>query len=128
MSRQQSLLASEKEREYAGRELERARAHLEEAKAIIQEKDRALQVAVQEKDSLKAEMAIKVAKAEVDAVQAYKNGFKDTMDYLFLMRDVVNEYKASIKRLTQPLMATTTTALYLASRPLLLLRIRMRCL
>ena len=43
-------------------------------------------------------MAAKVAKAEVDAVQAYKDGFKDTMDYLFLMRDAVNEYKASIKK------------------------------
>ena len=43
-------------------------------------------------------MAAKVAKAKVDAVQAYKDGFKDTMDYLFLMRDAVNEYKASIKK------------------------------
>ena len=95
---QQSLLVAEKEREYAGGELKQARAHLEEAKAIIQEKDRALQVAVREHDSLKAEMATKVAKAEVNAVQAYKDGFKDTMDYLFLMRDAVNEYKASIKK------------------------------
>ena len=43
-------------------------------------------------------MAAKVAKAKADAVQEYKDGFKDTMDYLFLMRDAVNEYKASIKR------------------------------
>ena len=39
-----------------------------------------------------------MAKAEMDAVKAYKDGFKDTVDYLFLMRDAVNEYKASIKR------------------------------
>ena len=43
-------------------------------------------------------MAAKVAKAKVDAVQEYKNSFKDMMDYLFLMRDAVNEYKASIKK------------------------------
>ena len=35
-------------------------------------------------------MAAEVGKAKVDAVQAYKDGFKDTMDYLFLMRDAVN--------------------------------------
>ena len=43
-------------------------------------------------------MAAKVAKAKVDVVQEYKNSFKDTVDYLFLMRDAVNEYKASIKK------------------------------
>ena len=43
-------------------------------------------------------MATKVAKARVDVVQEYKNSFKDTMDYLLLMRDAVNEYKASIKK------------------------------
>ena len=89
----QSLLAVENEREYAGRELDRARAHLEKAKAIIQEKDRAFQVDARQQDALKAKMAAKVAKANADAVQEYK----DTMDYLFLMRDAVNEYKASIK-------------------------------
>ena len=47
---------------------------------------------------MKEEMAAKVAKAKVDVVQVYKDDFKDTMDYLFLMRDAVNEYKASIKR------------------------------
>ena len=43
-------------------------------------------------------MAAKVTEARADAVREYKNGFKDTMDYLFLMRDMVNEYKASIKK------------------------------
>ena len=43
-------------------------------------------------------MTAKVAKARADTVQEYKDSFKDTMDYLFLMRDAVNEYKASIKR------------------------------
>ena len=39
-----------------------------------------------------------MAKAKVDVVQECKDGFKDTMDYLLLMRDAVNKYKASIKR------------------------------
>ena len=39
-----------------------------------------------------------MAKVRVDAVQEYKNSFKDMVDYLYLMRDVVNEYKASIKK------------------------------
>ena len=43
-------------------------------------------------------MAAKVAKAKVDALQEYKNSFKDMVDYLLLMRDTVNEYKASIKK------------------------------
>ena len=47
---------------------------------------------------MKAKMAAKVAKAKADIVQEYKDGLKDTMDYMFLMRDAVNEYKASIKR------------------------------
>ena len=65
---------------------------------MIQEKDRVLQVAAWEQDVLKAEMAAKVSKAKADAVHEYKDDFKDTIDYLFLIRDVVNEYKASIKR------------------------------
>ena len=55
-------------------------------------------MAAREQGSLKVEMAAKVAKAETDAVKAYKDDFKDTVDYLFLMRDAVNEYKASIKK------------------------------
>ena len=38
------------------------------------------------------------AKARVDAVQEFKKSFKDTVDYLYLMRYAVNEYKASNKR------------------------------
>ena len=86
-------------------EADRARAELEQAKALILEKDRALQTATLEQESLKAEVAARkaevaasVAEAEMDAVKAYKDGFKDKVDYLFLMRDAVNEYKASIKR------------------------------
>ena len=43
-------------------------------------------------------MAAEVARARADAIQEYKNNFKDTMDYLYLMRDAVNEYKESIKK------------------------------
>ena len=45
-------------------------------------------------------MAAKVAKAQVDTFQEYKNSFKDTVDYLYLMRDAVNEYKESSRRST----------------------------
>ena len=55
-------------------------------------------VAAREQDALKAEVAAKVARAQADAVQEYKNNFKDTVDYLYLMRDAVNEYKESIKK------------------------------
>ena len=94
----QSLLAADKEKEYVGRERDQARADREQAKTFLQEKDRALQVAAREQDTLMAEMAAKVAKAKVDAVQEYKNSFKDKVDYLLLMRDAVNEYKAFIKK------------------------------
>ena len=43
-------------------------------------------------------MAAKVAKARVEPVQEHKNSFKDTVDYLYLMRDAVNKYKESIKK------------------------------
>ena len=39
-----------------------------------------------------------MAEARADTIREYKNGFNDTMEYLFLMRDAVNEYKASIKK------------------------------
>ena len=65
-SYQQSLLAAKNEREYAGRELDRARAHIEEAKGIIQEKDWALQVAARDQNALKVETTAKLAKAKVD--------------------------------------------------------------
>ena len=67
-SHQQSLLTAENEREHVGRELEKARAHLEEARTIIQEKDRALQTAVWERDTLRAGMAAEVGQAKVDVV------------------------------------------------------------
>ena len=95
---QKSLGIVEREREQAGREADRARAELKQAKALILKKDRALQTTTQEQSSLKAELVAKVAKAEMDVVKAYKNGFKDIINYLFLMRDAMNEYKASIKR------------------------------
>ena len=65
---QKSLLTAEKEKERVGREADRTRADFEQAKALILEKDRALQVTARVQDSLKAEMAAKVAKANVEAV------------------------------------------------------------
>ena len=94
----QSMLSLENEKEYADLERNRVKANLEQAKATLQEKERALLAATREQDALKAEVAAKVAKARVDAIQVYKNSFKDTVDYLYLMRDVVNQYKESIKK------------------------------
>ena len=94
----QSILALEKEKEYADLERDRAMADLNKANAILQERNRALQVAAREYDALKAKVAAKVAKALEEAVQEYKNNFKDTVDYLYLMRDAVDEYKMAIKK------------------------------
>ena len=48
-----SLLAIEKEKEYADLERDWAKADLEKAKATLQEQDRAFHVATQEQDMLK---------------------------------------------------------------------------
>ena len=45
-----------------------------------------------------AGIGAQVAKAREEAVQQYKANFKDTDDYLELMRDVVAEYKMVVKR------------------------------
>ena len=39
-----------------------------------------------------------MAKARKKAVQEYKNNFKDTVDYLYLKRDMMDEYKMAIKK------------------------------
>ena len=57
-----------------------------------------MQVVAREQDALKAEVAGKVAKAREEAVQEYKDNFKDTNDYLFLMKDALDEYKMAIKK------------------------------
>ena len=59
----ESILALEKEKEYADLERDRVKANLEKAKATLQERDRALQVAAWVHDALKAEVAGKVVKA-----------------------------------------------------------------
>ena len=43
-------------------------------------------------------MAGKVAKAHEEAIQENKDNFKDMNDYLFLMRDAMDEYKMAIKK------------------------------
>ena len=93
-----SILALEKENEHADLERDRPKADLEKAKAVLQEKDRALQVVAREYDALKAEVVSKVAKAQEEAVQEYKNNFKDMVDYLYQIKDVVDEYKMAIKK------------------------------
>ena len=39
-----------------------------------------------------------VARAREEAVQEYKNNFKDIDDYLNLMKDAVDEYKMAVKK------------------------------
>ena len=96
-----SLLALEKEKEYADRERDRARADLERANIALQEQDKALNAAAPERDMLKGELAgmgDKVARAREEAVQEYKDNFKHTDDYLDPMRDAVEEYKMGVKK------------------------------
>ena len=45
-----------------------------------------------------AEIRALVAQAREEAVQEYKANFKDTDDYIDLMRDATEEYKASLQR------------------------------
>ena len=94
MSCKHSLPALEKEKEYADLERDRAKADLEKAKAVLLQQDRAFKAAAQKRDILKGELdgvREKVAKARVAAVQEYKDNFKDTDNYLDLMRDAVEE-------------------------------------
>ena len=45
-----------------------------------------------------ADIGEQVTKAREEAVQQYKDNFKDMNDYLKLMRDAVVEYKIAMKR------------------------------
>ena len=66
----------------------------------MHELKRALLVAVREQDSLKVQVEgirASLAKAREEAVQEYKANFKETDDYLDLMRDATKEYKAQLK-------------------------------
>ena len=100
-SRNESLVALENEKKYAPIERDRAKVDLEKAKATLNEHEKLLASAVQERDSLKAKVpgiGVQVAKARKEAVREYKKNFKDTNDYLDLMRDAVVEYKEALKQ------------------------------
>ena len=45
-----------------------------------------------------AGIGAQVTKAREEAIQQYKANFKDTDDYLKLIRDAVGEYKVAVKR------------------------------
>ena len=65
------------------------------------ELERALQATVREKNSLKVHVAsieALLAQAHEEAVQEYKANFKETNDYLDLIRDATEEYKAQLKK------------------------------
>ena len=60
-----------------------------------------MQAAARERDALKVKVAgigEKVARAREEAVQEYKDNFKDTDDYLDLMKDAMVEYKIAMKK------------------------------
>ena len=83
--REHSLLAAEKEVEYAQLERDRAKADLVKASAALTEHEKVLDAAVRERNSLRVQVVgigAKVAKAHKEAVQQYKANFKDTDDYL----------------------------------------------
>ena len=91
-SRNKSLLALEKEKEYVALERDRAKAGLQKAKAALIEHQRVLDGAIWERNSLRIQVVgirEQVAKAREKVVQEYKANFKDTDDYHELMRDVV---------------------------------------
>ena len=97
----ESLLALEKEKEYAQLERDMDKADLDKAKAAMFKHERVLDSAIQERNSLRIQVVgigAQVAKAGKETVQAYKANFKDTYDYLELMRDAIAEYKEAMKR------------------------------
>ena len=99
-SRDESLIALENEKEYVQLERDRAKANLEKAKTALIEHERVLDSAVRARNSLRIQVAgigAQVAKARKKAIQEYKANFKDTDNYLELMRDAVAEYKEAVK-------------------------------
>ena len=100
-SHDESLFALEKEKEYAQIEKNRAKADLEKAKMALNEHEKVLASAFWERDLLKVQVAgtwAQVAKAHEEAIWEYKENFKDTDDYLDLMRDDITKYKEALKR------------------------------
>ena len=100
-SHNDSILNMEKEREHAWSERDKAWAELEKAQGALHNNEMVLAVTVQERNSLKVNVAIigaLVAQVREEAVQEYKANFKDTNDYLDLMRDATAEYKESLKQ------------------------------
>ena len=96
-----SILIVEKEREHAWVERDNARAELENAQGALKENEKTLANVVWERNTLKVHVAgirALVAQAYEESVKEYKVNFKDTDDYLDLMRDATMEYKESLKR------------------------------
>ena len=88
-----SILDAKKEREHARSKKDKAQAELAKAQDALCEHEWALAVTV-----YVAGIEALVAQACKEAVQEYKANFKDTDDYLYLMRDATEEYKASLKK------------------------------
>ena len=100
--RKDSILIVKKEREHARAERDKARAELEKAHGELSENEKALANVVRRRNTLKVHVvgigAI-MAQAHEEAVQEFKVNFKDTDDYLNLMKDATMVYKESLKQL-----------------------------
>ena len=99
--RNDSILTVENEREHAQSERDKARVELEKAQGVLRDNEKELAAAVWERNSLMVHVAgieELVAQARKEAIQEYKENFKDADDYLDLMRDATMEYKESLKR------------------------------
>ena len=74
---------------------------MESAEAVLIKHKKVLNANVRERNSLRIQVArirAQVAKAREEAVQEYKANFKDTDDYLELMRNAVTEYKQAVRK------------------------------
>ena len=97
--RNDSILVMENEMEHAQVERDKARAELEKAREALCKNERALANVVWERNILKVYVVgALVAQAREEAIHEYKVNFKDTDDYLDLIRDATMEYKESLKR------------------------------
>ena len=99
--RYDSILIVEKEKKHAWSERDKVKAEQERVQGALYENEKALVNVILERNTLKVHVArirALMAQAREKAIQEYKANFKDTDNYLDLMRDATTEYKESLKR------------------------------